>query len=138
MFSIIFNTVNYLFWFFVWHTFQFVRYIIIHAAPQSFVRKVVTNFMAKEKIKVTMAGDKNIGKYDREKFTCEMVIHNPKFFKRAAADDVMAFGEAYMVSTGIPIVMQTVNATGLRGQRNTSISGGSTFMISLTHSLLFN
>ena len=127
MLSVIFNTVVYLFWFFVWHTFQFVRYIIVHAAPQSFVRKLVANFLAKEKIKVTMAGDKNIGKYDREKYTCEMIIHNPKFFKRAAADDVMAFGESYMVSTG-----KQINADG-----ESDWTTGTTKQVFLTPSLLF-
>lgn len=98
MISFLFDSLNYAFWWIAFNTFQTtVRFVMIFV-PTKLVQSRVTSIFGKLGIKVTVeGGDETPGKYDKKAYKCEMVIHNIKFFKRLACNDMIGLGESYMV-----------------------------------------
>jgi hypothetical protein len=63
--------------------------------PRSFVKAKVIKYLQWKGIKVTCNKD-DIGKYDKSKYTVELVINDDRFFKRCF-DSSLGIGESYMV-----------------------------------------
>ena len=65
--------------------------------PRSFVKAKVIKYLQWKGIKVTCNKDE-IGKYDKSKYTVELVINDDRFFKRCF-DSSLGIGESYAVRT---------------------------------------
>lgn len=96
MISIAFDLFKYAFWWITFAAYQMVVRILMFFVPTKLVQHLITENFRQHGIKVTVDGDETPGKYDKEKYSCEMIIHNPKFFKRLACD-MIGLGESYMV-----------------------------------------
>ena len=98
MLYFVFDLFHLVFWWTIFRTFQLVRYMFVILVPDSVIRKGITKVFGQYRVKFTM-DDESPGKYDKDLYDCEFIIHNPKFFKAVAANDFMAIGESYMVRT---------------------------------------
>ena len=83
----------------IFKTIKFFQYpcMLLLGSTPNFKRKVVRILEEDCGIKVT-TNPAEKGKFDKTKYSCEMVVHNPKFYKRFALDDASALKETYMVS----------------------------------------
>ena len=95
---LILDAIELTFWYVVLKAYQGVLAFIMLFTPNELVKRIAQKDFAEHKIKLTMADDsKVVGKYDREKYDCEVVVHDPKLFKRYVVEDEMGLGESYMV-----------------------------------------
>ena len=97
MFAFVFDTINWLFWCSIWQLEQAVVKIIVAIIPLSFLKSEVMKRFDDVGIKTSFLGDPDIGKFDKKKYFCEIVVRNPDFFRSVAFDDSLGLGESYMV-----------------------------------------
>jgi len=81
-----------LLWWIIFNTYQTILKIFFTILPISLLKKAVTEQFEGIGIKVT-SDPKLAGKYDENKFDCEVVVHNDYFFRRVAAEDYLSMGE---------------------------------------------
>ena len=98
MFSFVSEIMNWLFWQSVWQIEQLVKNIFVAIIPLSLIKAEAIKKFQELGVKTSFPGDPDIGKYDKKKYHCEIVVHNLNFFRAIAFDDALSLGEAYMVS----------------------------------------
>ena len=94
--------INYVFWWIVVTSLEIVFALCLVLVPRSIVERRVQDLFEDSGIKITTTGmakknDDNKTSYDKSKYKCEVLVHNPAFFWRFAKEDFIALGEAYMV-----------------------------------------
>jgi len=94
----VFEILNWLFWWSLWQMEQITVKFILAIVPLSLIKAEVIKEFENVGVKTSFPGDPEIGKYDKTKYFCEIVVHNPQFFRKVAFDDSLGFGETYMVS----------------------------------------
>ena len=97
MFAFVLDTINWLFWCSIWQLEQAFVKIIVAIIPLSFLKSEVMKRFDDVGIKTSFLGDPDIGKFDKKKYFCEIVVRNPDFFRSVAFDDSLGLGESYMV-----------------------------------------
>lgn len=98
MFTIVTEVITWLFWQSIWQVEQVAKNIFVAILPLSLIKAEAIKKFEELGVKTSFPGDPDIGKYDKKKYHCEIVVHNPKFFRAIAFDDALSLGEAYMVS----------------------------------------
>jgi len=84
-----------LFWWTVFHGYQAVLSLFFHMIPLSALKAELMKQFEAGGIKFA-SSEEDAGKYDKTKYKCEVVVHNDGFFRRAAIEDSLGMGEAYM------------------------------------------
>lgn len=85
------------FWYVVFKAYQLAMAMAMSLIPTALVKQVAMKEFAEHKIKISFDGDKDVGKYDKKKYGAEIVVYNPKVFKRVQVEDILGMGESYMV-----------------------------------------
>ena len=98
MFSFLSEIMNWLFWQSVWQIEQVAKNIFVAILPLSLIKAEAIKKFEELGVKTSFSGDPDIGKYDKKKYHCEIVVYNLNFFRAIAFDDALSLGEAYMVS----------------------------------------
>lgn len=62
--------------------------------PLSFAKKKVTSYLGKKGIKITCDWEEEVGKYDKNQYKVELVVHDDRFFKRCF-HSTLGLGESY-------------------------------------------
>ena len=99
MFAFVGEIMTWLFWQSIWQVEQLVKKIFVNILPLSLIMEEAIKKFDGVGIKTSFPGDPNIGKYDKKKYHCEIVVHNLEFFRAVAFDDSLSLGETYMVSS---------------------------------------
>ena len=91
------DIIEVVFWYVVFRSYQWAMAIVMAIVPTALARKVAQDSFAQCNVKISMDQDREVGKYDKDKYRCEVIVHNPKTFKRVQVEDILGIGESYMV-----------------------------------------
>lgn len=98
LFSTLYEIVSLAFWYSCFAVMVLGVKLLLIIVPNFVVKAEVVRVFEQYRVKVTMANDEQIGKYDQTKFRCEVVVNDERFWKCVAFDDSIGLGEGYMVS----------------------------------------
>ena len=97
MIRFLFDVISLVFWTIILYGSQWVLSLVCFFVPTFVFERLGIALLDKHRIKVTR--DKNVaGNYDKNKYDCELIVHNPKYFKRSFIEGSRGMGESYMVS----------------------------------------
>jgi len=97
MIRFLFDVISLVFWTIILYGSQWVLSLVCFFVPTFVFERLGIALLDKHRIKVTR--DKNVaGNYDKNKCDCELIVHNPKCFKRSFIEGSRGMGESYMVS----------------------------------------
>lgn len=97
MIRFLLDVVNLIFWTVVLYGYRWLLHLVCFFVPTVLFELLGVAFLEKHRIKV-VNNKKVAGSYDKTKYDCEMIVHNPKYYKRAFIEGSKGMGESYMVS----------------------------------------
>jgi hypothetical protein len=100
---VVLDYLNLVFWWTVLMLVKGMIRTILFFTPISYKKKIITQ-NKESKVKVTFNKDE-VGKYDKNKYTCELVIHDNRFYHRVF-DTSLGIGESYAVRDLIKISLK--------------------------------
>jgi hypothetical protein len=93
--GVVLDYLNLAFWSTTFMLFKVFIKIIHLLTPRSFIKNIITKDLESTGMKVTF-NKAEIGKYDKTKYTVELVVNDDRFFKRIF-DTSLGIAESYAV-----------------------------------------